>query len=153
MREKIQVICCGVILTVFAAGCVANLPEEDAPTGTLTISSINPTESLSVDQNSNLSVSYTWNIQKYDASKRYEMQVWLYDTNNDGTDRAITFEINSASGSTTSNYVGRTFYNCIFGCVRKTALPFRVFFTLVYYPDPNSTSPTTLARTRQYIYN
>jgi hypothetical protein len=153
MRKIIEVICCGFFLMTIATSCVANLPEETGPTGTLTISSLNPVESSSVDVNSNLFVSYAWDIQKYDASKKYAMQVWLYDTNTGSAFEAVTFEINSASGSNTANYGGRSFYNCFLGCVRKTALPFRVFFVLVYYPDSASNSSTTLVRTRQYIYN
>jgi hypothetical protein len=128
-----------------------DIPE--VPTATLTINSLSPTEQTSIDKNSSLSVTYSWQIEKYDASKRYAMQILLYDTNTESASMTNTFTLNSATGTTTSSYSGQTFYNCFFGCVRKAALPFRLYFTVEKLDTADAQFGTTLARTREYIYN
>lgn len=131
--------------------CVMDIPE--TPTATLTISSLSPIESTSIDKNSSLSVAYSWQIEKYDASKRYAMQILLYDTNDETASMTSSFTLNTASGTTTSAYSGQTFYTCILGCVRKAALPFRLYFTIEKLESADAQYGTTLARTREYIYN
>ncbi len=153
MQRVMQKIFWTLLIAAVFFGCEARLPDANEPQGELSVSSISPAELSSVDQNSNLFVTYSWDIKNYNAKDRYEVEVWLYDTNRGGTDHAVDFELTGASGTITSNYSGRTFYNCILGCVRATALPFRVFYVLVYYPSTSPDTRITLARTRQYIYN
>lgn len=136
---------------IFLNGCVMDIPE--VPTATLTISSLSPTEQTSIDKNSSLSVTYSWQIEKYDASKRYAMQILLYDTNTESASLTSSFTLNGASGTATSAYSGQTFYTCILGCVRIAALPFRLYFTVEKLDTADAQYGTTLVRTREYIYN
>lgn len=138
---------CAILLD----GCVMDIPE--VPTATLTISSLSPAELTSIDKNSSLSVTYAWQIEKYDASKRYAMQILLYDTNTETASMTSSFTLNGAAGTATSAYSGQTFYNCILGCVRKAALPFRLYFTVEKLDTADAQYGTTLARTKEYIYN
>lgn len=132
-------------------GCAMEIP--DVPKASLTIGSVSPAEQANVNDTSTLSVTYSWNIANYDASKRYTMQILLYDTNKDMPFVATAFQLNAASGTRTDSYSGNTFYNCIFGCVRKAALPFRIYFTVEQTESTGGDYGTTLARTREYIYN
>ena len=125
----------------------------DVPKADLTISTVSPAEKSNVDDNSNLSMNYSWNIEKYDSAKIYVMQILLYDTNTEAAYISTSFPLTAATGTRTDAYSGRTFYNCILGCVRKAALPFRVYFTIEQKENSNDDYGTTLARSREYIYN
>ena len=138
------------LLCLSLAGCMVDIP--DVPKAELKISSVSPAENSNVDDNSNLSVGYSWNIAKYDAAKTYVMQILLYDVNTERAYISTSFPLNAASGTRTDTYSGRTFYNCILGCVRKAALPFRVYFTVEQKDNVDADYGTTLARTREYTY-
>ncbi len=140
-----------VLSVAFLSGCALSIPE--VPKADLTISATTPAELSNVDDNSTLSVSYSWKIENYDAAKRYVMQVLLYDTNQGSPEWAVAFDLNPASGTKTDSYSGRNFYNCILGCVRKAALPFRVYYTIEKLDSGNSHFGTTLARSKEYTYN
>lgn len=132
-------------------GCAMEMPE--VPKADLVITALSPVEYTSINQNSSLIVNYTWSIEKYDTGKKYRMQILLYDTNDSSAEMVKAFDINSASGSASMGYSALEFYNCFFGCVRKAALPFRLYFTIEQLNDSGSTYGTTLARSREYIYN
>lgn len=130
---------------------MVGMPE--VPKAELAISTVSPAEKSNVDDNSNLSVSYSWNIEKYDTAKIYVMQILLYDTNTERAYISTSFPLTAATGTRTDSYSGRTFYNCILGCVRKAALPFRVYFTIEQKENSSADYGTTLTRSREYIYN
>jgi len=126
----------------------------EVPRADLTIQSVTPAEFSDINNTSTLSVTYTWNIRNYNPQKRYVMQILLYDTNTSSASMAKSFELTSGSGTTMSVYSGAEFYTCFFGnCTRKAALPFRLYFTIEELDNGSATYGTTLARTREYIYN
>ncbi len=150
MQKRITALLAAVICALIS-GCAMEMPE--VPKADLVITALSPVENTSINQNSSLIVNYTWSIEKYDPSKKYKMQILLYDTNRSSAEMVKAFDINAAAGSASMGYSALEFYNCILGCVRKAALPFRLYFTIEQLSDSGSTYGTTLARSREYIYN
>lgn len=152
MRFSVKPIIWPLVLVHALVGCAMDVPE--VPAADFVIQSITPAEFSDVNNTSTLSVTYTWKIKNYDPQKRYAMQILQYDTNLNWLMLAKSFEITSASGITMNVYSGAEFYTCFFGlCTRKAALPFRLYFTIEQLEDASSSYGTTLARTREYIYN
>lgn len=150
MLKKVtaRIIGCFFLLV---SGCAMEMPE--VPKADLVITALSPVENTSINQNSSLIVNYTWSIDKYDAGKTYRMQILLYDTNRSSAELVKVFDISTASGSASMGYSAMEFYNCILGCVRKAALPFRLYFTIERLDNAGASYGTTLARSREYIYN
>lgn len=140
-------------LTICLIGCMQsaeNKEQEVTPqtTASLSVSSISPAENSAVDNNSTLSVTYTYAIQNREPGKQYQMMVWLYDTNTNVSFGTYSANLAADSGTLTNTFSGSLFYNCIFTCSsRKTALPWRVTFKI------QATDLRELAKSREYVYN
>lgn len=154
--QKLLRILISLALCFFVSACMQsadNAQQEggsSAPkaTATLSVSSVTPAEYSAVDNNSTLSVTYTYSIQNKEPGKQYQMMVWLYDTNTNVSFGTYSANLTADSGTVTNTFSGSTFYNCFITCnSRKTALPWRVTFKI------QVTDLKELAKSGEYVYN
>ncbi len=154
--QKTRNILKSLILSICIIGCMqsADNKQQDATsstpqtTATLSVSSVSPAENSAVDNNSTLSVTYTYAIQNREPGKQYQMMVWLYDTNTNFSFGTYSTNLTADSGTLTNTFSGSLFYNCIITCSsRKTALPWRVIFKI------QATDLRELTKSREYVYN
>jgi len=132
------------------SNCSMEIPA--VPTATLTITAFTPAEQTAINDKSTLTANYSWSIPQYSLTNKYVMRILVYDTNTSEPYTAKDFEVITSHGSNSIQYSGAEFYTCIFSCVRKAALPFRVYYTLVESANSSSSSAITLTRSREHQY-
>jgi hypothetical protein len=92
-----------------------------------------------------------YQIDNYNSGKNYTLQVWLYDTNTNASYGVYSVSISGTKGNVTNSFSGKKFYNCytlfnIETCARKTALPFKLWFTI-------SEDDKQIGETSKYVYD
>ncbi|MES0491986.1 MAG: hypothetical protein ABUK01_18475 [Leptospirales bacterium] len=148
-RHTYLIITLGVL---FSLHCGLNMEEKETSTVTstaiVTVNSLNPPEYSLIDNHTRIFFDLDYSIKNYDSNRTYEMVVYLYDTNSEVSYGVYIVPISTATGNINDSFSSIRFYNCIFSCVRRTALPFRMYFKI-----DDSNSAGAIGESREYNYN